>query len=100
MNEIKMHFLLYEREISVPCVTILGAKVQFTFIVSLYIHECSWLQFFARRTASGVPLSGLAMKRCKDIAGQGRSSLLSDRTRIKCYKLNCNIKTRDDPEII
>jgi hypothetical protein len=33
MNDIKMHFLLYDTEISLTCRIILGAKVQFTFIV-------------------------------------------------------------------
>jgi hypothetical protein len=33
MNAIKMHFLLHDTEISLTCRIILGAKVQFTFIV-------------------------------------------------------------------
>jgi hypothetical protein len=33
MNDIKINFLLYDTEISLTCRIILGAKVQFTFIV-------------------------------------------------------------------
>jgi len=33
MNDIKMQFLLYDTELSLTCRIILGAKVQFTFIV-------------------------------------------------------------------